>query len=998
MARIEPDTFWQINEFSRCSYVACSQVPKDNKYHYVFQIPADMLRPTATSFRHFRTNPTAKAFEKCFHFFLDFMSEMVSAQEKKSPQMTGKNTLGFIEWCPCSESKNSLDIAGWRVHVFVDRSMNELRVLESFMFRLRNEVKKAKKDPPPHAYINTTVRYGMDVFGVYTGFCDNVEALTQGLLESPVSPSQAFKLKEMPGCIYDLSEYANDSDEFVFPSHNYIRLDTACINVKEFTKKLLPCHMMFTIAKPEVRLTFDETYHVEFMPHRYYHEPENFSGTWTQQEFDEFKQENSDKFLIFEEGATRTVGEIGEVTYSKRHHEGICWMDSDQLDEMSGYASQLYAEMRTNQADISTIDEILLRSIDKPDRMQFIEEEFKTKVWHDEDCFVSAPLKAVIRWLQKEYDPNMIFTYPLVHDNMSVMAHRGCIVMNMYDKLYQVSSAHRAVYIIHLMRLDAFRHEMNMHLNCAFTGDAATSKSFVYELLKKNSIEGTISERTYDTDKADAVDLDMNHMVHVFDEAPPSFFRDPKKRGPLEMLKQRLTSMKTSHRRPFTDEETGVRTQITSISQNIGCLMGATNEPRSNFDGPLQTRFNWFEAEKLLNTKNTVAECQHAAETMGAHQREKLKVAVMFHKFEQAYVALVWQFIYMQRIRSPDTTAVGLVMRVFKEHLKNSYGIHIHSRTEERIKRLAQNLTIVRAKQILYHTKTGKFAGVPFDISQLPEVEQYLVCTEEIAVHCIGLVFDGIVGKNKRRVISKLWDIHTLNAKYRDDSGGSETATYIELQGHLNAVSKRVANALLEDNVFVSACNIVTIFRELQAKTIQCSKYAFIGESASKTFDDAYPQPDLTKKAGFTPVEVEGNKTFFHMHLFDDIRRNTREKNVYKLTVSSLMHEFTLPRKVLLGVTPFESEEPHVWDTYEFKPHNGKQVIIKEGIGASDDIYGVIGETEDIDYPLTTDMDKYAHANFSKELGREVLPYTPDEDDWSNTRYIYPYRSNKRKR
>jgi len=999
MSRIDPDTFWQINEFSRCTNVACSTVPQNNKYHYVFQIPAEHMRPTATSFKHFRTNPTSKAFERCFHFFLDFMQEMVTAQEKKTPQMAGKNTLSFLEWCPANSSPHHIETGAWRVHVFVDRDMNELRVLESFLFKLRGDVRKllAKgKAVPSHMRINTMVRYGIDIFGVYTGYCDNIEALTQGLVESTVSPSAAFCLQNTE----NIDAYANDSDEFVFPGNTFLRLDSSSISAADISKRILPCHMMFSIVKPEVRVKYESTsYAVEFLPHRYFHEPEGFTGRWSTTEFASFKQENADKFLIFEEGATRSVGNIGEVTYSRKHHTGICWMNSDQLDEMDGHASQLYAEMRTNQADISTIDEILLRSIGKPDRLAFIDEEFKTKVWHDEDCFISDPLKSIIRWLHKEYDHTLIQTYPLVHENMSVLGHRACITMNMYDKLYQVSSAHRPVYIIHIMRLDAFRHEMNMHLNCTFTGDAATSKSFVYALMKKNSIEGTVSERTYDTDKADAVDLDMNHMVHVFDEAPPSFFRDPKKRGPLEALKQRLTAMKTSHRRPFTDEETGVRTQITSISQNIGCLMGATNEPRSNFDGPLQTRFNWFEAEKLLNTTNTVAECQHAAETMGKTQRHKLDVAVMFHKFEQAYVALVWQFIYMRRVVTPDTTAVGVVMRVFKQELEATHGITVHSRTEERIKRLAQNLTIVRAKQILYHTKTGKFAGVPFDISQIPAVEDLLVCTEEIVVHAIGLVFDGIMGKNKRRVIAKLWDMHKDNTTYRTNDGGTEDGNFIEIQGHLNAISRKVANALLEDNIFVSSCNIVTIFRELQTKTLRCKKYALVPASPENTFDDTFPQPEPNGRlTGFTSVETEGNKTFFHVHLFRDVRKDTREKNIYKMTVKALMHEFTLPRKVLLGMNPFNHKTPHIWDTVEFAPVPQKQIIIKEGIGATEDIYGAIGETIDIDDPLETDIDKYSCTKFGESLHKIILPYSPNAEDWSETKYDYPFKSNKRKR
>ena len=108
-----------------------------------------------------------------------------------------------------------------------------------------------------------------------------------------MSPSAAFSLKEMPRSIYSISDYSNDSDEFVFPSSNFLRLDTARINVNDFTKKVLPCHMMFSVAKPEIRLRQQNTcYEVEFLPHRYFHTPEGFNGVWSHEELQTFKEES----------------------------------------------------------------------------------------------------------------------------------------------------------------------------------------------------------------------------------------------------------------------------------------------------------------------------------------------------------------------------------------------------------------------------------------------------------------------------------------------------------------------------------------------------------------------------------------------------------------------------------------------------------------------------------------------------------------------------------
>ena len=83
----------------------------------------------------------------------------------------------------------------------------------------------------------------------------------------------------------------------------------------------------------------------------------------------------------------------------------------------------------------------------------------------------------------------------------------------------------------------------------------------------------------------------------------------------------------------------------------------------------------FFEAEKALNTTHSVSSCQHAAETMGDIQRERRKAAIMFHKFEQGYVALVWQYVRMGRIKEPDTSVVGIITKRFTDILERDHDI-----------------------------------------------------------------------------------------------------------------------------------------------------------------------------------------------------------------------------------------------------------------------------------------------------------------------------------
>ena len=996
------DIKWSLDGFHRPFSVACSTSPGVNRYHYVFTLPASVLRHKATNFAHFRTTHDAKRYKLCFHFFLDFIQAMVACCEKKKPMPKGMNTLGFIEWCPSSDSKTQLNTAGWRIHVFVDRQFSEMTVLKNLVGQFSKEsekLHKSRKPVPEHYKINTLASYASCVYNVYSGKVGNVEQLYQNIESGcSVSPSALFCMKEMEGSIYDLDDYKNETNEFVFPSSNFLRLDTESINVKHFASRKLPDHVLFSIAKPELRVSRSSGLCVEFQPHRYY---KDYHEDWDEEKLQDFVQTHGHNYNIFEEGSTRNVFDIGEVTYSKMKSTCV-WMETRGMDEMLGPASAAYEKMRANQHDLDTMDHITLLAMEKEDRNQFIEEEFIAHVYNDDDCFASKPLKAVVRWFHKEYNPDLIRPYPLVHEGMSVFGHRACILMDMYHHLYQVSSAHRLCYWIHVARCDAFRHQHNLHLNCAITGDAATSKSFLFELMEKNSINETVSCRTYDTDKSDAIDSDKDHVVSVFDEAPPGFFKDPKKRGPLEALKMRLTIMKTVHRRLFTNEETGIREQIESTSSNIGCLMGATNEARSNFDKPLQTRFHFFEAEKSLNTKHSVSNCQHAAETMGPVQKQKLEAAVMFHKFEQGYVALVWQFIRLGRIKEPNTLAVGIITRRFFEILKKDYDISVGSRTIERIKRLSQNLAIIRAKQILYHTNTGKFANVPFHPSQIPAAEEHMFCTEEIVIHAIGLEFDAIVSRNKRRILQKIWNMHKKNEAYKTDDKGDDDVNYICVEGNVSSFSKRLMNAMLEDNVHVSVCNIKTVFDEIKDQTLSCEEYSH----GSETFGDGMPgyATDADSSGGarifkrWAAMEVSGGHIYLHIELFKDLRTSNQEQNVYKLTAMKMMHEYTKDKKIVLGMNVFDRNEPNVWDTMDFTSKAGTVIHMSSGIGEVDDPYNVIGDTDDLSEDLTIDLDEYVVQAHARDVGYAIEPYETYAEDWSNRIIPYPYRGNKRKR
>ena len=107
---------------------------------------------------------------------------------------------------------------------------------------------------------------------------------------------------------------------------------------------------------------------------------------------------------------------------------------------------------------------------------------------------------------------------------MSIFANRAIRVLDFYDNGLFVSAQHKTLFLLNHSKYDAYRNTTNLHFNQVYTGEGATSKSFLFEKMEEMSIQGTVQTLTYQTTRADAIDGDQNDTIHVFNEAPPGMF------------------------------------------------------------------------------------------------------------------------------------------------------------------------------------------------------------------------------------------------------------------------------------------------------------------------------------------------------------------------------------------------------------------------------------------------------------------------------------------
>ena len=111
-----------------------------------------------------------------------------------------------------------------------------------------------------------------------------------------------------------------------------------------------------------------------------------------------------------------------------------------------------------------------------------------------------------------------------------------------------------------------------------------------------------------------------------------------------------------------------------------------------------------------------------------------------------------------------------------------------------------------------------------------------------------------------------------------------------------------------------------------------------------------------------------------------------------------MLHKYSEEKIIVLGMNSFEFKEPRFWDTLHIKPNPDTVIEMSHGIGKVEDVYDILGETEDLDIVLEEDLDDYVTAEHEDDIGYTVQKYVPVNQDWSHRILAYPYRPKKRKR
>ena len=961
------------------------KVPSDiqNWTHMVYSLKKKYLRNNALAFNEFRESNVGQAQFKAFAFFIQLSFEL---QRKNN----GNNFACFLEWVKTNDD-NLVHHCGIRVHVFCNsgKDSNTHNICDDLFAKnesrvVNRTVKKNRMDHDLWDTITSRFEYARQVADVYR---QDYEASNQidgkffDRNEHPAHPNNVFRLDSKGFTIEgacDLqgkpANYVDDQGNIVFPDESRIyRMMPTDLIPDRFFFKYLPDYFFTRIKFPDAIIsnetedaddgtpgTFDLTIEPRLERDRYtqYITDKSIArngDTWTfsVNHKDEVMDTIQESFMVYEPKEDETLVPSTEGTRKwlmcQSRTADLRLFDESRTADSIPIISPLIGTLLVNKHSLSDLDMLKIRAEYKlgyvTNRRQFQEEmvqEFCERVWDDEKADISGPGRAIILWKQHNRSAaQMNFQFEKLDQNMSIFANRAIRIMDFYDRRLFVSAAHKTLFLLQHSKYDAYRQETNLHFNQIYTGEGATSKSFLFEKMEEQSILGTVEALTYQTKRADAIDGDMIDTILVFNEAPPGMFMTTKTSdGEAEAaFKEKLTSQVVRCKEFYRDENTGERKNRIATSQSIGVVCGATNDDPSTCAEAMATRFFWGQFEKG-SAGRSIQECMRGERDMKSDANSMMTKAlgIAYAKEEQMRVWLVFKFMFMKILHKPTLKAADIVYDRLSRHLKKEYKVNIPPRTKERYEILCTIFTIVNALDIVFNIKGGLHAGTPvvpndFHPKQLLDIEPYLYCTEEMAVFAFSHIQEEFVNPNEFKVLQSLWSIHKSNLDYMEERKQLDDGTIVKEYNYAYCNMNRFKRLLIEiaNNIPVSSgrmsqYNIKAMMNDLKDRTISGRTYGLALEVPNKEYNDGKPEPTSTdRKKQFAVISsMEG--TYVHMDLFDHIRKN-KYVNKVKESIKSLQHKHSYHYRNHMMGTNIRNEKsivryPNLFDTIELTRAN----------------------------------------------------------------------------
>ena len=548
----------------------------------------------------------------------------------------------------------------------------------------------------------------------------------------------------------------------------------------------------------------------------------------------------------------------GEITVDRIH----TWMNDLMGDapDINAYKSILFGttdEIKENEQTVTHYNMSLFSVIEGMTKKQV--KQYLKK-------FDNQPIaKKVCQIKMAEESKSDIISYTWEKHNVFVNSIN--FKMNFFDHDLQVSTGHATLMLLQHSKYDAYRQMTDLHFNTVYTGEGATSKSFLFEKMKQMGIPATVSEITYQTAKSDAIDGDRNDTIIVFNESPPGLIMKTTKSDPNQeaAFKEKLTSHRVSCKTFEKNEETLQRTNRKTISQCIGVHMGATNDDPSDASEAMKTRFYWGQFEKNERNNKTIDMCMKGEKLWGELGEDILNGVIKDLQMEHYRMALMFKMMYIGILPYPSLDVSDMVYFNLSKTLKRDFKLSTSTRFKERYDCMCRIYTMINALELVFNYETkwtekkcrcGKSAhygeyspdrcidcrlpsdymiknhyGKPFDAQLLIDTEPYLYATEQIAIFVFTQLSNEVYNPNEAKIINALFQIvvqkvpNFKTVKNKDNAEVEDFNKLVLTNVKMKTLVKYVHATIPVELGKPSEHNIKSVLKSLSIRSIEHRRY-----------------------------------------------------------------------------------------------------------------------------------------------------------------------------
>ncbi len=946
------------------------------KDYVVFDIPRSMFRQAASTFSDVRVSDESARFDEiALQLFLQMLYETANLEQDKIPEGPYPYVKMWLEWIPSINHKDGVTKAtGYRIHavsfhedIKFGSSLSIILSRLSSMHRdsVDRKMNCRKVDPLSGLFpyqkwmrcsgIEMYIRTVCDRYAkqqIYTAEMDSY-LNPRNKLDKPnnsANPSNVFNIKkamerlpqEAEPMFREKANYTTGSHIGVqtlqFPSPKHVILLTPSqVHPKVFCSKYLPDHQHWMEIEKEIPQKLHE---------------------------DDYDKNCETEYDI------RTPADI-----ERDRLNGLT--DRSAFASLSAQSKARYNE---NVLETEHTDEF-------PEAYRRHQEWCLTAMKHqclDPDACISEVVSKMITW-REHLSQKPIIKHRITDSTLSVFANRTITLMESYEQYYLISTAHRMMFLIHHARYDAFRRDFGLHFNCFQAGDGATSKSFLFKLMEWMSIPGTVEVLTYQTGKADAVDGNRNDITTVCHEAPPGMFRtgkNPNADSSQEaMFKEKLTSQRVTAKVWCQEESTGKRSARLTKSECVGVWMGATNDPPSEVEEALKTRFFWGNFEQQQRKGRDIDDCMNGERMMSSEDIAIRNRYFLEAKEEQYRVMIVEKAIWCNNIKDVDMTACNILLPRLKSKLTKNSIITPGPRDWERVKIFSRCMAIVTAIETVCNLPGGAFYNKVFSEEALPHIEPELKVTEEHVIFVLSLLSDQFRSPVEHKILNTIYNMEKRNPQFNSPEKADVVChDYIKLP-KLRQLSKKINSRIPLEKGRTSTNNIENFILNMAKHSIKINRYekpnVVEGTSASA---DKWPVPKKKTKSTQSSAVVTHEGVFIHVsHVM--AHKEDSSDSVFQILASET-HQHSDSKRIITAC-PVSAKWFHVFRVIDRKAA-GKPLKYRNVLANSKTSRWITNTPAAAaqtrtrgGYSIETDIDREVCAKWSNIVGKTC--YTPEE-------------------